>query len=289
MLFTLTESIACNASCASGGGIGNIGLMGNLKNNSISLISQQLKYRSSSFLGNSSTDEIALHTFMLRYNFSDKMKLIAQQDYVNNKRIQDESVISISGFGDTEILLGYTLLNKENSDVNRQHFLEINGGARIPVGQFDNQIHDRELPLQFNPGRASFSALLQMNWMIKWNVIGLSSNWTYRKNSLFEQEYLFGDQLSSNLFVFLEMSFSNSIGLMPTSGFIYEYANKDTYQTGLEVPESGLRAAYIYQGLNVSFQDYLLGLTYYLPFSSYIAEDTIQIKAKGHLQLIFRF
>ncbi|MES1215757.1 MAG: transporter, partial [Bacteroidota bacterium] len=144
----------------------------------------------------------------------------------------DEGITHRNGLGDITLLANYKLLDKLSGSkhtVSQQ--IWIGGGVKLPTGKFSVDPSDPDLASIANSqvGSGSTDFLLNAQYNIRINKIGISSNVGYKINTTNKDNYKFGNRFSANSFVFYTVPVGKTV-LMPNIGILYDHSAANDLQ-----------------------------------------------------------
>ena len=276
---------ACDAcGCSSSMGFD---LSYNFRYNSISVVYSKNAFQSNLGRTVELRDQFNTVSFSGRYYISDKVALLAIIPYHFNKRTDIESQQSVSGIGDARFLTSYKLIdsNKESKKI----YLDAGIGVKVPTGRYNANIHDTNLPENFNIGNGSVGLMGQINFLytLKDWTMGVSNIYTYHLEA--SSGYLFGNQ---NLFQFnlsRKIDLGNSVQLHPTIGIISETIMKDNYAAGSEVIHSGGNGLFCNMILGLRLKSIYLGASFSPALTSNYSNNEVIAKSRMALQMNYFF
>ena len=163
------------------------------------------------------------------YNFTNRLRIIGSIPFVQNERIiNGKSQFTIQGIGDPFILGKYNLIRTNYTEKNKSnHRLTLGGGVKIPLGKF-NYTHNGDIVQHdIQAGTGTWDFLLSMDYIWKYNKIGIMLTTNYKLNTLNQEvEYMFGNTSNSTLNIFYGQEIKDFV-LMPYIGIYAEYGGKD--------------------------------------------------------------
>lgn len=272
-MFAWTSAFACNACGCSISGNG-VGLLQSYRNNFVGIGWQMAHFQSAPEHGSISKDHFQTIEWSLRYHFSPKFKVLVFQPYRINVREFEGQRTSLTGISDTRIIGSYTFLNNTKLAENTQVFFEMGIGAKLPTGKYNADIHEDDLPENFNIGNGSWGAIVQANLVLSHQEMGLALSGFYQHLSPSFSDYQFGHQLSTQALFFVEKNIKNLL-LMPNAGLSVEQLTSDTYKNGNTVHGTGGKGYFATAGLTIQLEEWRLGLSYAHPFSQDYAQGEV--------------
>lgn len=288
-IFCSSTIYACDACGCSANGFG-IGLMTDYRSNFIRLGYFDTRFSSNSEHGHhNSSDIFNRMNVSVRYSFKrlPKLRFMGDLSYGHNLRSNSSSETLVKGFSDTRLLVNYTLLNTMAKNMKTAFYMEAGGGVSLPTGRFnDATFSDKNLPENFNIGKGSLGYIFQINAVLSHNKSGLLINNNYQLNSRTAQGYHFGNQFSSQLTAFRELSIGN-FAVIPNAGLLYEHISSDEYSNNNRVPETGGKGLFFSSAINFKTDKWLAGVSYSLPIDQHYSGGVID--AGNRLAVHFSF
>ena len=276
---------ACGCSISGGG----LGMLTAYRNNFVGLGWQALSFHGISLYGNSYKDYFQSFNLTARYHFTNRFKALLIQPYNLNIRYSDEETLSLHGLADTRILGSYTFLRNAKLGKQGELFFELGAGAKLPTGKYDPYIHQTNLPENFNPGNGSWGLVLQPNAVITHKKAGMIISGNYLFNGRSSTGYHFGNQATTQLLFFREITISEFTKLIPNAGWVSESVMEDKYANDKPVKGTGGQGSFVSTALNLKTSDWMFGLSYSHPITGNYSSG--EVKAQGRLsaQLFYNF
>ena len=227
-----TTSIACDV-CGTSTSTMGIGLLSDYRSNFVRLTYLHSSFKASPENSYRIRDRFDQYDLSLRYSLGDskRIRLMANLPLVINQRESKTESVSVRCLSDARLTANYVLLNSIPVGKNVSGHLEAGGGLILPVGKFDEDIHDKNLPMQFNPGRGALAFVWQVNAVVSHKKAGLVFSQNYQWNLDSKSGYHFGNQLNAQLTAFREFNIQE-IKIIPNAGFGYERSSADTHANG---------------------------------------------------------
>lgn len=159
ILFSFENVHACDVCGVSSSNMG-IGLWSGYNNNYLSVSYWNYRFKTKPAYGNSITDKFHQLDVTFRYAFGKKIRFMASLPIKQNTRIlgSEQATINRRGISDVKLVGFYSWMNKPIND-DSAFYSEVGLGLSLPSGQFDQEIHEANLPLNFNLGNGSFSPI----------------------------------------------------------------------------------------------------------------------------------
>jgi len=284
-----TSSYACDACGCSASNMG-IGLLTDFRSNFIRLGYFDTRFNSSTEHEYITSDRFVQYDLSLRYAFgkAKRMRLMAHLPYGVNIRNSEEEQLSEKGVSDFRLNLNYVVLNNILLGNKFNLYLEAGGGLSLPSGKFDEQIHDRNLPENFNLGKGAIGYIFQINTVFSINKFGMVFSNNYQLNGRTKSDYHYGNQLNTQLNFFREVQVTN-FKLIPNVGLGFEDIAKDNYANGKEVAGTGGNGIFLSSAINFKTKKWLAGCAYTIPLKENYSEGEVTAKARLAFQVSYIF
>lgn len=288
IVINLSNIKACDVCGCSINGLG-VGFLTSSQSNLIGLNWQRSAFKNTSILENDLKDEFHFFELSIQYFFTKNFRVNVYQPYRLNIRQLDSQHQQASGMSDTRIMFSHILLRNKATGKNSQIFLDAGIGTKLPTGKYNPDIHDNNLPENFNVGTGSFAMLLNSNltWAYKNIGIAWQSNFQYHFKST--SDYRFGHQLSNQLQGFWEKSLSSKIKIIPGTGIRSEWIGVDKYANNTNVHGTGGQGLYSMVSINLKSNNWLTNLSYLQPIAQKYGGGEIRALGRFSCQFSFLF
>ena len=284
------SSVSACDSCGAGGSDFGVGLLTNYKSNYLRLSYQQFRFNTSSNDHSEGSDLFNVTDLSFRFALGKKkrIRLRTHVPYKFNHRVNEEEDISESGLADVLALAHYVLLSNKALDDKTKLYMDIGGGFSLPTGNYDDDIHEKNLPENFNVGKGSLGYVFQLNTVLGLGKSGIVWNNTSQFNLESPDGYQFGKSLNSRISIFRELELKK-LKLIPNLSFSVDGTSKDQHANGNEVVETGGFGAFISSQINLKTQKWLLGISMELPISQNYAGGETQAIGRIATQFSYIF
>lgn len=230
----------------------------------------------------------AYNSYDVAVNFfvAKKWQLNGSINFSDNYIKQNDSIVdNVGGIGDLKLLVRYTLYNSSKSEdsttTNRLiHRINLGGGISLPTGSYNkysvvgfvteftpNTIigsAEMELDPHLQAGTGSYSYVGLIEYMVKYNVVGLNTNLSYQVNTTNKNNFRLANRLNANSSFFVIAKVTDKVKLMPNLGFAYEIADYDIID-GENFIDSGGEAIFLNHGVNLFVDKLSLAFNYHQP------------------------
>jgi len=285
MLFwqSATACDACGCSISGNG----MGILTAFRSNFIGLSWQRSTFQGLPGHGGGGTDYFHTVELSARYHFTDRWKVLVNQPYRINQRKLEGETDGIQGLSDTRIVASYTILNRKKLGDETSLFFELGGGVKLPTGKYNPDLHETDLPENFNIGNGSWGYILQPNLVLNHKKSGLVFGGLYQYFGKTDNGYRFGSQLSTRLLAFNEVKLSDKITLLPNAGLSAEWIVEDQFFNDKTVTGTGGSGVFANAGINLKSEKFLFGVTYAQPISQSYSHG--EVEAKGRIACQFSY
>jgi hypothetical protein len=250
---------------------------------------QALRFEGSLLHGSGSIDQFHTVELSTRFHITERFKILAQQPLKYHHRFVEDENKTLSGIGDTRILGSYTLFQDKKINASWKLFMEFNSGLQLPTGAFDEDLHAKDLPENFNIGRGSWAVLFQPNIILSQSRWGFILNGTYQRNGKTALGYQFGHQLSGQVLIYCIKTFKDDWILTPYLGTIGENIQQDQYSNGNKVGGTSGQGVFATSGLNLKQKNWMLGMAYSHPVFQMYSLNEVAAKSRWRCQLSYVF
>jgi hypothetical protein len=277
LLVFFEKGRTCDVCGCSVGGTG-LGLMAAYHQNYVGFQYQLLPFLSTLAHSDGSSDDFHAFEFVTRFRVFRRLNLQLNQPWRLNIRQLPDGNISQNGFGDMKLTGNYIFLNQVELGKNFSLYAEAGGGIKIPTGKYDPDIRTRKnLPENFNTGNGNWASLFQSSIVLSRRNLGLSLTGSYQLNYRSTNSYRFGNQLSVQGLLFNQFLLNGRCSLTPFGGVFTEKVARDETPNGKYAPATGSDGRFAVAGLNLKFDEWLVGVAFSQPYSN------AEVEAKGRL------
>ncbi|MEZ4919475.1 MAG: hypothetical protein R2792_10280 [Saprospiraceae bacterium] len=281
--------IACDVCGANIQGNG-VGMLTGFRNNFIGVAWQYRHFHLATEHGTTGQDYFHAGNLNIRYHLNDRFKLLLNQGFQYNLReIEQSELIAFSGWTDSRVVLSYTILNDKKLSPQTKLFFELGGGVHIPIGKYQANLYDLELPASFNPGNGSWGLLLQPTLVLSRKKSGMLFSGQYASLGASRSGYQFGNQLSLQASIYQQVQLSNSLTLIPHVGFQLEETGEEHFANGTRAVGTGGKGTFFQAGLNSKFSNWMLGLAYAHPLTQNYAAGEVRATDRFSVQIAYLF
>ena len=281
------QSLACDV-CGSGGG--QIGLLYNYNQNYIRLSYGFSEFQSIAGYNLNIKDRFQQVDLSLRHKLGKRWRVTCRLPYVTNSRTTevDDSQQSVTGIGDLQIGLLRILVPSVEISEKATLYLEAGGSLRLPTGQFNHDIHDDNLPENFNVGKGSMGYQAQINSVLSRNNSGLAFHASTMIYGRTKHDYKFGQETRTQLVVFREFE-GKKTSWTPNLGVSYEVYGQNKYKNNRTVHGTGSELINALAAVQFKANDWSVSGSYALPISQKYEDVDIDMSARLSIQFSIIF
>ncbi len=269
-LMTCIGLNACDI-CGSNANISGLGWIHLAKRNSIGLSWSYNRFHSV----HSEGLKDVFQTFELQgiYHLGSRWKFQAQIPFQLNSRLTRSVQSTLNGLGDVRLSTHYKFVQKEFAN-GLGVYLDGGLGLNIPTGSYSEALHDRNLPVNFNPGGGACAMLFEPALALSYYSMGLLISGSYLKKFQSASGFRFGDQTSFQTLLFTEFAITNTLKGIPIAGVQFERLQPDILASGVSSDGTGGKSVLIPIGMNIKNERAVISANYFLPiYQSYSGGD----------------
>lgn len=293
-LIKVADCDACG--CASSGG--NLGMGGVIENNFVGVRYLFQKYNSKDgiFKNSPKIDEY-FNTVQIwsRIPIVEKLEVQAFVPYHFHSRSYVDKKTAIKGLGDISLLANYTLLNNLNSNYNEvknkvtttNHLLKVGLGIKMPTGKYDVAINNSINP-SFQLGTGSVDYFTNMQYVFKYNRMGVTNYLNYYLKTKNNKGYKFGNQLNFSSTFFYVLKNKKQHSFVPSLGVSGEFYQSNQ-QFDIDVKRTKGNALFSNIGLEYNTEKITVGALAIFPVQQKLAGGIIKIEHRISLYANYNF
>jgi hypothetical protein len=293
LLFLSSGALACDV-CGNGASGFHMGAIPSLSKDFVGL-----RYRTAAFHSHLEsgrlfrTKEIFRTTELwYRRGVGKRWQAMAFVPYHINEQRMDNGLPDMRrrGLGDVLLIAGYQVwLRKGSRDRNGvpEQQLWINGGIKLPSGQNDvtkdEQDHNPNLQL----GTGSVDAMISAMYTMRRKSSGITADLTFRKNHPNRNGFVFGNRLTSNVYLYFNKRVK-SFTVMPITGLSIDASDRNV-SAGVIQYESGGHILSGTAGINVGWGKATAGVTWQLPIQQNLFGGHQRTDGSAMVQVAYLF
>jgi hypothetical protein len=220
-----------------------------------------------------------------------KTQLLVFLPYNSNKQSTlSGKTAQIEGLGDASLMMHYNLRNTfwDSTSHRINQNLLLGGGIKLPTGKYQYTDNGEEgANPNFQLGTGSVDFILNAIYTLRYQSWGLNLDISHKINTENANQYRFANRTNGSLSIFYTKKIKN-ITLMPNSGTMAEYSNKDT-KAGIKNSFTGGWLMMANVGFEMYYKKISTGINYQLPIIQRLVNNELKInqQASVHLTLMF--
>ncbi|MEM8524479.1 MAG: hypothetical protein AAGG68_07535 [Bacteroidota bacterium] len=226
-----------------------------------------------------------------QFHPTERLRLSVFQPIKWHQRQGGEGVndADLYGLGDTRLFANYALIKELRVIGASTLYWEIGAGLQLPIGKYDERIHMKNLPENFNLSNGSWGYIAQSNLIYNTLDIGFVWNVLYQHNQPARTDYQFGNQFSSNWTIFAQKSFTKKWKTIPYLGAYFEQVSADRLYNDKIAHGTGGEGWFLNGGVNLLFNNFLFGANYAYPITNNYAEAEMEARPRVAMNLSYIF
>jgi hypothetical protein len=287
-IMTISTGSACDACGCSIMGQPN-GLLSKYRKSFISLGYSHSIFKGTPGAGENFQDDFHTLDLSFDYYFSDRWRAGLFLPYKINTRTYNLTSNSIQGLSDTRADVNYMFYKLDPSASDWEVYLEAGAGLVLPTGKYDPDIHDNNMPENFNPGNGSFGYSLQQTSGISYRSIGTVIRNAWSDFADTPAGYQYGSQWVTSMIFLANIPLDSMVSVVPLGGLQMDKIWSDHYATGAEVHGTGGLGLYLSAGLQVKVSHWLCTFQYGLPLHEEYSNGEVQAVNRYTLQMTHLF
>lgn len=289
LLLPKASLFACDACGCSASNMG-IGLMTDYRSNFVRVGFFNTRFKSHPEHEYLVSDNFTQMDLSIRYAIgkNKRVRLNANVPFRMNSRSSEGEHLIEKGLSDIRFTANYVVLDNLPIGKKSTLYLETGGGFNFPTGRYDENIHDRDLPDNFNIGQGNFGYVFQMNAVFGFAKYGIVFSNNYQLNSKTKSGYHFGNQFNTQIIGFKEFKLKK-FKLIPNAGILFESISNDNYANGKSVSETGGGGMFLSTAMNFKTDKWLAGISYTNPIMQQYSNNAVIAKERAaiHFSIIF--
>lgn len=226
------------------------------------------------------------------WNIGKHWQVIGILPYNFVHQVSDDGVNNNQGIGDVALMVNYKVFSTNSATVKGRPVSQqfwIGAGVKLPTGKFDIDATDPALVAVANTqtGTASTDFMLNAMHNININEFGLTTNASYKINTVNRDNYAFGNRFSASSIASCTIK-KRAMSFVPNLGLTYENTAINKLDK-IKVAETGGNLFGTSAGLEVSFNKFTVGANIQLPLSQDFASGQTEQKLRGMTHISFAF
>jgi hypothetical protein len=181
--------------------------------------------------GNPSDYEVYRATELrARYFLSKRIEINTIIPFNSNTEKYNGHTSTLTGMGDVNVFAGYHLLRKLDKPTLNQRLI-VGLGIKLPTGKNDSE---NDAGILYNTltqtGTGSTDGFIYANYLMAYKKAGLNLSATYKVNGQNKQQISIANSTTSFLNFFYNVKLNNTLKMVPSAQFAYEYSAGEKYQ-----------------------------------------------------------
>lgn len=188
-----------------------------------------------------------------QWRVNKKLQLLFMVPFAMNS-IENKGLVldSYNMLGDIQSLARYQIYRSDAEDHRFINRVVIGIGVKAPTGSFNKISNEGVWDPHIQTGTGSWDLIYNIGYLLKYNSWGINEEFLYKQNSSNTLNYRFADRISSNTSIYYSYEHSN-FNIIPSVGYLFEYANKDRFNGILQTSTNG-RAHYIVPCIDIYYK-----------------------------------
>lgn len=238
--------------------------------------------------GKSSSHEI-IHSFAIwnRFTIAKKLQIFTTLPYKLNTRNTSKTKEYVSGMGDASMMVSYILQNTTNTNRILRHTLRGGLSIKLPTGKYDQLHEDLLIHPSMQAGTGSVDLQINMNYTIRYKMIGINAELNYNRNGTNKMYFHFGNKYNSNFTFFVWKEKKQNI-LLPQVGLQYEYALKDK-QSSILYTHSGGNIIKVNTNVDIYYKNLACMIQLQTPVKQDLGEGYIHTYPQLNCTIVYLF
>lgn len=283
VVFTISAQ-ACDVCGCNPNGIG-VNLVDSYTKNYLGIGFGSVKFTNEDMLRSDIEDYFSSVNITGRFHINSWLKFQGSLPYAFNIRKQKNEDKSLQGLGDAKIEAYVTVLDKMT--VSGLFYIEVGSGLLMPTGKYDANLLDKDMPINFNPGRGTWGHSFNINSSMQKDAYSLELNGAY--NFYYAKD---GYKHGSQALIYTSLSRTMNIDdhrIIPSVKLAYEHMNSDVYATGVKAHGTGGNTLSGAVGLSYAVGRVLLTGNYFMPLHSSFSDGEAVNNYKVQTQVTYLF
>ncbi len=205
-----------------------------------------------------------------QFRIGKKIQLLGMIPYAMNS-IENKGLVldAFNSLGDIQGLVRYQIYRSDAEDHKYVHRVIVGIGVKAPTGKYDIKSDEgTSYPISLDPhiqtGTGSWDVIYNIGYLLKYKKWGLNEEVLFKQNGKNSNEYHFANRLSSTTSVYYNYE-KNDFNLMPSIGYLFEYAGMDKSENIDQTNTNG-SAHYIVPGVDLYYKKFNWNLSFQKAF-----------------------
>lgn len=222
------------------------------------------------------------HIVQGQYMISDRWSLGASLLWSRSFRHMSESIIEVNGWGNPTAQVFYSPVLKNTG--NGTWIWRTGVGLRLSLGTYEENIHDRNIPENFNPSDGAWGLTWQNDFVHIFDdwVFNVSSMTLLRGNS--PDASKLGDQTNLQMSISYLYRMTKGWTISPLTGIGWEHLSPNRYPSKKTVNGTGGNNVFVHSGLSLNHDRGSLSARYTHPVHNGLNNSNIQTQGRWMIQ-----
>lgn len=223
-----------------------------------------------------------------QWRVNNKLQLLFMAPFAMNS-IENKGLVldSYNSLGDIQTLARYQIFRSDAEDHNFIHRIVIGFGIKAPTGRFKVESNEGLLDPHIQTGTGSWDLIYNIGYLLKYNSWGINEEFLFKQNGKNSLEYKFADRISSNTSIFYNFE-KNDLNIMPSLGYLFEYANKDKLNDQLQNSTNG-KVHYVVPGVDLYYKKFNWNISYQKPIQENLRDVNMNNNYRWLIGMGFAF
>lgn len=288
-LFASKCALACN-SCSQLSVVSDNGLLlQNVLNDYVSLQARRAVFTSKLLENSQSNDQLFNYELVIKKSINNRIYVWAAVPYHRNHRFTaQESSISRNGLGDIRFGIDYKFKDLLPS---KPVVLTpiLTAGIKTPTGHYEHYILSQGMPRSFNPGTASWGALINQSFRLKYKQVGAALSASYFHQTKNKYGYRYGDQTNLTATVFYNFFADKTYQVLPMLGLVVDHFGLDHYRNGQADSYTGGRSKMAQIGCTLLKGQHIISAELRKPLAQTYAGKTVSLNNLCSIRYTYLF
>ncbi|CAM1334504.1 MULTISPECIES: hypothetical protein [Tenacibaculum] len=292
--FLEEECDACG--CSNNGG--SLGMGGVIDNNFVGVRYLHQKYQSKDGIF---SDSPKINEFFNTVQIWSRIPIIENLElqvfvpYHFHHREYITKKTSINGLGDISLFANYSIINQQKATYNKitdrvhstNHVVKIGAGVKLPTGNYNEKINNSVNP-SFQLGTGSVDYIANLQYVYKYNNIGVTNYVNYYYKTTNDKEYKFGNQFNFNSAFFYVFKDNKAHAFVPSLGVSGEfYQSNEKYN--LPVKNTDGHAIFTNIGIEYNSEKLTFGALAMYPIDQNLSQGIIEVQYRTSVYINYNF
>lgn len=222
-----------------------------------------------------------------QFSLGRKIQVLLMLPYSMNSVEEKHLVLdAYNHLGDIQTLARYQVFRSNEESILTQRVV-LGLGLKAPTGKYKEFSNEGFLDPHIQTGTGTWDMLYNIGYLAKYKNLSINEELLYRLNTTNSLNFKFANRFSSNTSFYYTYS-KNELAVLPSIGYLLEYANMDL-ENYIYIQNSNGTAHYFSTGLDVYYKKYSLNLNYQKPIIENLRDEGSTNKRRVILGLGMNF